>query len=76
MLLVVDVLVKPKALAESCRMQSRRTAAWHPCCPFPAAACPIKMASACYRVQPESWEQILRGEKPESGPERSCHGDK
>lgn len=63
MLLVVDVLATPEALAEGCRMQSRRTAAWHPCCPFPAAVCPIKMASACYWVQPEDWERILQKEK-------------
>jgi hypothetical protein len=63
MMLVVDVLATPKALAEGCRMQNRRTATWHPCCPFPAAACPIKMASACYRVQPEDWERVLQKEK-------------
>lgn len=63
MLLVVDVMVKPEALAKGCRMQNRRTATWHPCCPFPATACPIKMASACYRVQPEDWERVLQKEK-------------
>jgi hypothetical protein len=63
MLLVVDVMATPDALAEGCRMQNRRTATWRSCCPFPATACPIKMASACYRVQPEDWERVLQKEK-------------
>lgn len=58
--LTVEVLATPEALAKGCRMQNRRTATWHPCCPFPATACPIKMASACYRVQPEDWKRVLK----------------
>lgn len=61
--LTVELLATPEALAKDCRMQNRRTATWHPNCPFPATACPIKMASACYRVQPEDWERGLQKEK-------------
>lgn len=63
MMLVVDVLAKPEALAKDCRMQNRRTATWHPCCPFPATACPIRMAEACYLVEPKHWEKVLEEEE-------------
>lgn len=60
MLLVVDVLATPEALAKGCRIQNRRTATWHSCCPFPAAVCPIKMADRCCQVQPEDWGRVLK----------------
>jgi len=60
--LTVKVLAKPEALANACRTQSRRTATYHACCPFPVTDCPIRMAEGCYLVEPKHWERVLEGE--------------
>ena len=60
--LTVKVLANPEALANACRTQSRRTATYHACCPFPATDCPIRMAEACYLVEPKHWEEELEKE--------------
>ena len=61
--LIVEVLAEPEALVEACTMQNRRDDPCHPCCPFPAAACPIGMEDHCYLVKKEDWEAILAKEK-------------
>lgn len=65
--LKVRVLPPPEMLANACQKQSRRTATYHACCPFPATDCPIRMEERCYLVEPKHWERALNQEGEEDG---------